>query len=410
MISYNIKVNLRMSDNRLSVSACIELQKADMIKGFEMLLTSDAEVRSVRSKMNHKWINIPYDFTGKDTLRLTIPPALASSQELTIDFEYTLPVSESEDLMILDRGHRWYPLILDQIARFKLTAEVPCDYVVFSAGNLVEEKTFPEYSQFIWESKIPVFKIPLIVTKTGIYKETVKEIDGKKIYLYSSTIDEKTGKKIVSEACRIFKFFSGFIGEYPHNRLTLIEIPGLKGINIATALLMLGSTSIDEFKKGYYRGLHFSIAAQWFAAGVFFKFFGKGFWFLEVSLPHYLRLMYLEQTGGRDAFDKGLQRGLDAYKKIAGTDKDVPIIEVDFPNTREKGMVIYGKGPWVLDRVRNLIGDENWEKFLKDIYKDFRGGILTYDEFKKHLSKYDKDGSCIIRLERWLTETNVPGD
>ena len=56
---------------------------------------------------------------------------------------------------------------------------------------------------------------------------------------------------------------------------------------------MVGSTYIDQFKKGHYENLHLSIAAQWIAAGVFFKLFGKGFWFLQLSLPHYLRLMYL---------------------------------------------------------------------------------------------------------------------
>jgi len=72
-----------------------------------------------------------HNFAGKDTLRLVIPSELESSQQLKIDFEYTLPIVKLEDdVMILDRGHRWYPLIIDEIARFKLIAKVPDEYAI----------------------------------------------------------------------------------------------------------------------------------------------------------------------------------------------------------------------------------------------------------------------------------------
>ncbi len=408
IMSYDIKAKLDSSDSQLHVFAGLELQKVDTVDQFEMLLTSDAEINSIKSEMNGNWIDVPYKFTGKDTLGLTVPSELESSEELAIDFEYSLSIDELKDVMILSRGHRWYPLIIDQIARFKLTVEVPNEYEVFSAGDLVEKKKFTEYSRFIWESKIPVFKLPLIIAKSDLYEETVKNIDHKKIYLYSSTIDEETREEIISEAGSMLKFYNKFIGEYPHNRLTLIEIPKLQGTNIASGLLMVGSKNFDWFKKGYYESLHLSIATQWIAAGVFFKLFGKGFWFLQLSLPHYLRLMYLEQTKGEDAFTKGLQRGLDQYKEIAGTENEVAIIDVDFPNTKEKARVIYGKGPYVIDKVRRQIGDENWEKLIKDIYKDFKGRILTYNEFINYLSKYDRDGTCVLKLEKMVSETGLP--
>jgi hypothetical protein len=146
------------------------------------------------------------------------------------------------------------------------------------------------------------------------------------------------------------------------------------------------------------------------AAGVFFKFGGKGFWFLQLSLPHYLRLMYLERTKGKDAFAQGLQQGLDAYKEIAGSENEVSILDVDFPNSKEKARVIYGKGPYVIDKLRRQIGDENWEKLIKDIYKDFKGKILTYDEFINYLSRYDKDGTAVAKLKKMLSETGLPED
>jgi hypothetical protein len=256
-----------------------------------------------------------------------------------------------------------------------------------------------------------VFKLSLVIAKSNLYKETVRKCDNKEIRYYSSTSsDQEAMEQILSEACSAFKFYNQSIGEYPHNRLTLVEIPELGGTNISTALLMVDSTLIDEFKKGNYDQLLLSIAAQWMAAGVFFKFQGKGFWFLQLSLPHYLRLRYLDKTKGSDAFNKDLQRGLDAYKEIAGTDKEVSIMDVDFPNTKEKARVIYGKGPYVIDKVRRQVGDENWDKFIKDIYNNFKGKILTYDEFINYLSRYDRDGTAVAKLNKMVSEKGLPAD
>lgn len=406
--SYGIKVNLDLPDTQLYVTARLELHKVDTVRQVEMLLSSDAKIKSIKSKINDNWIDVPYEFAGKDTLRLAVPSESALKGELTLDFEYTFPLGESKkEVMIFDRGHRWYPLIPDQIARFRLIASVPNEYIVFSAGDLVEKKISPEYSQFIWESKIPVFKLSLIIAKSSFYNETVKKCGDKEIFFYSSTVDKETKEKILSEACNTLKFYNEYIGEYHHHRLTLIETPEMEGTNIGTALLMIGTTFIDAFKQGRYENLHLSIACQWMAGGVFFKLFGKGFWFLQLSLPHYLRLMYVEKVKGKDAFIKGLNEGLDAYKEFAGTDKDVPIMDVDYLNTKEKGRVIYGKGPYVFDRVRRQIGDENWHKLIRAIYKDYKGKILEYDDFINYLSRYDLEGTAVSKLEKMVSKTGL---
>ena len=137
--SYDIKANLNLLGRELQVSATLELVKADTVAEFEMMLNSDAKIGTIRSEMKDSWIDLSYKFVGKDTLHLTAPSELAASRNLTLDFKYTLRMDELKSgVLILDRGHRWYPLILDQIARFKLTVTVPLGYDVLSAGDFVE--------------------------------------------------------------------------------------------------------------------------------------------------------------------------------------------------------------------------------------------------------------------------------
>lgn len=407
--SYDVSVDFRLPDNRLDVTVGLELLRADTIPVLKMLLTSHAEMASVKAKIGVSRIDMPFEIKTGDTLRLAVPSELVTKKKLMIEFKYKLPTGEFKgNVLYLDRGHRWYPLVIDQIAKFKLTVAVPSQFVVFSAGDLTGEKGLGKSLQFIWESRIPVFKIPLLIARRGYFNETMKKCGGTEICFYSPGDEKGTSQKILSEACSIFRFFNELIGEYPHKRLTIIELPELRATNIGSGLIMTGATLISQFKNDYFEGLHLPIATQWFGAGVFGEFKGKGFWFLTLSLPHHLRLMYLEKAKGEEAFIEGLNRVLDRYKEIAGNENDVPIIDIDFLNTKEKGTAIYGKGPYILELVRKQIGDDNYWTLIKSIYKDSKGKILTLDNFRDYLSKYDKDGTTVSELKKLLTIPGLP--
>ena len=75
--------------------------------------------------------------------------------------------------------------------------------------------------------------------------------------------------------------------------------------------------------------------------------------------------MYLHQTQGEESFLEFLQEPLVKYKEFSGKENDIPIINVDSPNSREKGLILYGKGPFVLSKIHNAMGDENWLSFLQ---------------------------------------------
>lgn len=178
------------------------------------------------------------------------PLTIHEADSLTIKFRYTFPISPLGDsLLLLDRGNRWYPLISDQIAKMKLKCEVPHDYTVLSAGDLIEMKTSGVTSQFVWQTKIPIFKLPLVVFKSSSLKKDYSEILQKKIVIYSSATDTLSTASILNEARSAFTFFADLIGKYPHECLTLVEIPYFDGIDISSGLLMVGSTSLKGMEK-----------------------------------------------------------------------------------------------------------------------------------------------------------------
>jgi hypothetical protein len=409
IISYDIDATIAAHTGAVDITATCLMQKTDTTSQSELLLSSNSKLQAVLSFTNGCWSEIPFQFSGKDTLQLHFPLTMRQADSLTIKFRYTFPINSLGDsLLLLDRGSRWYPLIIDQIAAMRLRCEVPREYTVLSAGDLLEMKVSGTTSQFIWETKLPIFKLPLVVFKSSSLKKDTNQFLQKKIVLYSSAAGTLPSTSILAEAKNAFIFFTNTIGRYPYKCLTLVEVPYFDGTDISSGLLMVGSSSFREMGTGDFDALRLTVAEQWIGAGVFAKFHQPGFWFLTISLPQYLRLMYIRHKEGEEAFNKALHEPLKQYERFAGKENDVPILDVDYPNTKEKGLVLYGKGPFVISKLHTQLGDDQWKAFLHDLYKEFLGKILTYGEFRTYVSKHDKSGTGLTLLNKLVTQKGIP--
>src|SRR5690606_34147644 len=129
--------------------------------------------------------------------------------------------------------------------------------------------------------------------------------------------------------------------------------------------------SLELIAKGYKDFLILTIAQQWFGAGVFPDFNRKGFFFLSISLPHYLRLMYVRDSDGEETFNNSMLTPMKRYEEFAGSGSDIPVIDVDIPNTKEKSIILYAKGPFILSKIESEMGRDNWKSFLADLYQSF---------------------------------------
>jgi hypothetical protein len=409
IVSYDIDAVIGPQNNFIEVTATCEMQKTDTTLETQLLFSLNSTLESVQSLSSAGASEIPFQSVGKDTLQLHFPMALCRPGPLVLKFKYKFPILPLGDsLLLLDRGSRWLPLIADQIAKLNLKGEVPDGYTVLSAGDLVETKTLDGNSQFHWKTDLPIFKVPLVVFKSSSRKIDSTGIKGKKFVLYSATTDTFPTASILAEAKNVFAFCTDVLGEYPYERLTLVEVPYFEGIDISSGLLMVGSPSLKGMASGHFDALRLTVAEQWMGAGVFAKFRQPGYWFLTISLPQYIRLMYVRRSQGEEAFQAALHEPLKQYEKFAGQENDVPILDIDFPNTREKGLVLYGKGPFVISRLHSQLGDKQWMVLLHNLYNDFVGKILTYDEFRDYIAKYDRDGSTLKLLDKLMTQKGIP--
>lgn len=407
--SYDIDITLKLNSVNIEFTTLCQIQTSVSISTIQFVFSSESNIHSVEYFEEGNWLSVPYKFNGKDSLLLMFNSAIFPANKYLFRFKYSIPTHILNDSpVIIDRGHRWYPLILDQIAAFKLTCSVPKGYNVLAAGDLLSLDNYEDSTTFIWESQSAVFKMPLIIFNPTQYKRAGFDSSGISIDFYYLNADSIEASGIINEAAKCINYFSKNIGSYSYKKLTLFEVTRWEGINTGSGLIMIGSQSLGMMKQKYYEGLNLTIAQQWIGAGAFAKYSDTGFWFLALSLPHYLRLMYLRQTQGEKSFLESLQEPLVKYKEFAGKENDIPIIDIDSPDSREKSIILYGKGPFVLNRIENKMGNEKWLSFLQNLFKSFRGEILTYTDFEKYISKYDENGNILTLLKQLITRKGMP--
>jgi hypothetical protein len=406
--SYFIEVKISFEAQSVQVNLTCNLQKNNDADEIQFLLNSSYKMNSISYYDGDDWLPLPFSFNGKDSLLLITEAVLQKDNNLQIKFKYSFEIEEMNDtLLLLDRGHRWYPLIINQIFTYRLKCEVPESYSVLSSGNLIE-KIDTSNSVFIYEFDKPVFKMPLIVFKRESYQHIELLSNENKLDYYSHEIDSTSINRILNQADSIVSYFSKTIGPYSRERLIYFEVSDFGGINVGSGLLTIGTQSVEMINKGYKDMLMLTIAQQWFGANVFADFSEPGFFFFTISLPHYLKLMYIRDKEGELAFNNALLKPLDKYKEFAGSESDIPIIDVDMPNTREKGLILYAKGPYVLNILSQEMGIETWNLFLQDIYGTFIEKIMTLDDFENYINKYDKSGKTLALFKKLINDKGLP--
>ena len=405
---YYIETNISFVTKSVQVDLICNLQKDKDSDNIQFLLNSSNNVNSISYYDGNDWLPLSFNFNGKDSLLLTTGTILQTNNELQIKFDYSFEIEEMNDtLLLLDRGHRWYPLIINQIFTYKMKCEVPEGYSVLSSGNLID-KVDTGNSVFIYECEKPVFKMPLIVFKSKSYQHIEFTSKKNKLDFYSREIDSTAINKMLNQGDSILSYFSTTIGPYSRERLIYFEVADFGGINVGSGLLTIGTQSLEMINKGFDDFLILTIAQQWFTSGVFADFSEPGFFFFTISLPHYLRLMYVRDSEGEAAYNDALLKPLDKYKELVQSESDIPIIDVDVPNTREKGLILYAKGPYLLSIIENEMGKENWELLLRDLYETFIGKIMTMDDFENYLNKYDTSGKTLALFRTLINEKGLP--
>jgi hypothetical protein len=403
---YEMQVLMDSTRQKVAVEIVVSLSFVAPTDTVVLILSSLIDSITVRDTSVNGVPSLRHYRCGKDSLAIILPTTAAPGSNLRLAFAYSYPIpGATQDIVMLDRGHRWYPMLLDNIAVVTLTVRLPDGLTAFASGDSVNENDRSGGTELSWSTRIPIFKIALVIAPENLYHRFSSIRKGVTISLLTFSPDSGW-QKVCDEAADELEFFSRLVGTYPHRQFTIIEAPGMPGSNIATGLALMGSEMLQPCLKGQFEALELIVAAQWFGAGVFGQFLKPGFWFITLSMPHHLRLLYEHAKYGEDRPKASLSRSLEQYRKFAGSETDLALSAVDFPNTREKGLIIYAKGPYLLELARRRAGEVVWSRFLSSLWTEYAGRILTQDAMLDLLKSANRPAGD--ELGRQLEETGYP--
>ena len=407
--AYEVYVKPIVDQQYFQVTMSIKLT-ADSIPD-TLSLTQNSYIRILGIRLIGSGEPIDLNFLQKepDTLDIFGFDISSVPRSITLEMAFAVPVGPfNTDFKIVNTGHGWFPRLPGQAARVKVTADVPPKIRFISVGDLIDEQTSDTLTRVSFESRLPVRDIPLIFLDAERYKETVGYAGEVKIQLLVANIAKGIADDVMARCGDVTEYFDNIIGPYFQKQVTIVEVPGVKRVDIAGGLIMMGSIFLHEAKSHKYDVLDMALARLWFGGAVNSAHGEKAALFFTTSVPHYLRLMYTRETEGDEVFKQKMQRLLGPYVDIAGTPLDMPILEIRDIDSREKGRAIFGKGPFVVDRLVKQIGSDNWVKMIHHIYRDFKGSNFTYDNFIYYLSWYDPDGTTVAMVEGMLSMSGLP--
>lgn len=380
--SYDFDVNYLPEVKSLHVIAKAELEMLKDEKRIALLTNSNISINSVQMVLNGERANITYKMNGTDSVGVTLPPRYSDRKtELLFDYNYKI------DSLIGGRAvlYFWYPYQWNDLTKFSVKAAVPSGYIIYAPGN----------------TGVPLPRLNLILAKKDAFTRRTEKAGQKEIDFYFTTSDTSLQSKFIQESVGSFKFFSDLIGEYPYNQLSIFEVRHTDGVyvNSQPAFILADERLMDYYFKGQFDWPPHEVAHQWIGSGMFVQHNSSGNSCIFEPLADYLRLMYLEETKGKESFTKEFDELKSEYvMDYVSTKQDVPLCNAG------SSRVTYLKGAFVMHQLRNVMGDAKWKDFLKDLFNQHKGKFITYDDFKVELSKFGRD-----YMDKYITWTTTPG-
>jgi hypothetical protein len=414
IIDYNIKADYNADTHQLRVHLQMKVDKLDS-HNVDLMFTHFARIYSLylqasgntKIKVNSKWIS-------QDSISLLLPDNIDISKKQNIIFDYFLPVDSVSDsrsfVHSFTRPGKWYPLAYNQLSTHSLTISVPVTYSTISTGNLTTLKVKSQKKTYSWYDNHN-FTCSLFLFPSDSIKFIKRQMENTALnfFFYSQdTVVQQNYMSVVSES---FKYFNNFFGsDYPYKSYTFFEIPDYPAGSAMGSLQVFGTTMIADFysygKLYALKPAAHEVAHEWWGIGGIHykdKTNEKGLQFLRESVNEYLTFRFIENYWGNDSLMKCLDLA-NAYYREYITDSNEKLI-FDIPQqftTWEEAVIVYYKGPLIVHELRKLMGNENWEIFIKQFYSMNKNKYATYDDFIKTLSVFDKNGIVANSLYQYI--------
>src|SRR6202790_1271719 len=363
--------------------------------------------------------------TQDSTLAVPLPARLSRDASTTLTFEYdgTLENADNspvpglklayigDDSSYLLYAGRWFPVSGYGLNRFTSTISVtvPAHMLVIGSGH--SSVTDAPASKKPNASVLPTKTFTFVSTKpsfpgtivAGVFAPEYKSDEaGLDLHVFFKPTHQSLAPAYTTTAVQEFSYFITLYGLPPSQKLNIVELPADTLPYLwAPEIAGLAGPSITE--KTNYRLLADAIAHQWW--GVSVSPATKDDWWLSDGFSRYSEAMYVENAAGAAGLEeavKDMSVGALAYDTVPlSSASKLDIFSTEFQS------LATDKGAMILHMLRWVLGEDKYNKTMREFAGEFAGKSATTDDFRTVAEKnYGEQLTWFF--SQWSDSTGAP--
>ncbi|HUO17949.1 MAG TPA: M1 family aminopeptidase [Verrucomicrobiae bacterium] len=361
--------------------------------------------------------------TQDSTVRVPLPNGLPKDASTTLTFEYEGQLESGDnspvpglklayigdDTSYLLYAGRWFPVSGYGLNRFTSTISitVPAHMLVIGSGKVtsVEHAASNRSNSSVLPTKTYTFiydtpSFPGTIV-AGVFQEFKSDEAGMDLHVFFKPTHQGVAPAYTTTAVQEFTYFVTLYGPL-NQRLNIVELPGdTVPYAWAPEIAALAGPSITE--KTNYRLLADAIAHQWW--GVSVSPASKDDWWLSDGFARYSEAMYVENAAGEAGLEeavKDMSVGALAYDTVPLSSS----AKLDFYSTEFQSLTT-DKGAMILHMLRWVLGEDKYNKTMRDFATQYAGKSATTDDFRT-VAERNYGDQLTWFFSQWLDSTGAP--
>ncbi len=362
--------------------------------------------------------------TQDSTVRVPLPAGLQKDASTTLTFEYEGQLETADngpvpglnlayigdDTSFLFYAGRWFPVSGYGLNRFTSTISItlPAHMLVIGSGKgsasdvAPAKKSSPNVlptKTFTFVSDKPSFPGTIVA---GVFQEYKSDEAGLDLHVYFKPTHQNVAPAYTTTAVQEFTYFITLYGLAPSQKLNLVELPG-DTLPYAWAPEIVGLAGPSITEKTNYRLLADGIAHQWW--GVSVSPATKDDWWISDGFARYSEAMYVENAAGTAGLEeavKDMSVGALAYDTVPLSSSN----KLDTFSTEFQSLTT-DKGAMILHMLRWVLGEDKYNKAMREFAAEFTGKSATTDDFRAIAEKNFGDQLTWF-FSQWLDSTGAP--
>jgi hypothetical protein len=236
------------------------------------------------------------------------------------------------------------------------------------------------------------------------YQVVTQQVGETTVNSYAPARLQEGARQAADVAARAVEAFNARFGPYPYREMDLVSTAtSALGVEYPGMMALTERIYGSEFGQYLESTTAHEVAHQWFYNVVGNDQVDEPW--LDEALTQYATLLYFGDQYGL-AGEQGFRESLEGRWERSDGEKipvGLPVAAYSegglYPGTY--GSIVYGRGPLFFEALRDEMGQESFDAFLRDYYQSHRWGIATTESLRA-LAEQHCDCDLEALFEEWV--------